>query len=626
MFFVTFYSYKGGVGRTMALVNCAAELASRGKKVLIVDFDLEAPGITSFPILFDAKSGCGVVDYICDYMRTSISPSVRDYITECEFPVGDERKSIWVMPAGLTNKLYATQFASIDWLDLYENQGGYLFFEDFKNQIKLLEHGFDYVLIDSRTGYTDIGGICTRQLSDLVVAMFFPNDQNVDGLSLVCSDIRDDIKLDKTKIVFCMSNAPDLDDEDGLLTEIVERSRSKLLFRDLDAVIHHYPSMHLLSQTIFTLARPNTKLAAEYRTLTQRIIRENLSDREGALVALDQIRNVLEKYDASTVGSSVHFSGAFADIEAVGGLHHKDPEIQWKISRLYRTMGDVTSELIHLDRIVASEHVKPRVYLQRARVYMAQARQEDGFEDLLKVVESKNSSALEIISSIQLAKQLNIDRVNILLGRLEFDKITNYFSADEKARLVRELSFTGLHDEYASRILDSLEKTRDIDSLTGPTAMDLMINIIGIGRYRSALRLSIDDKTLLQSSDDIAVVFNTAMAFWGVEGRPDRALISHVVELSEQKKSIDGANFNQCLALCYMILNNSEKFSYHLARARGGHMGSEEFSCWRFRYVPRDKFLLDLQEMEDATKGGYLSPIFLRGSADHQLLTNVERS
>src|SRR3972149_7857728 len=45
---VKFYSYKGGVGRTMALVNTAHVLARDGWRVLMVDFDLEAPGMTHF--------------------------------------------------------------------------------------------------------------------------------------------------------------------------------------------------------------------------------------------------------------------------------------------------------------------------------------------------------------------------------------------------------------------------------------------------------------------------------------------------------------------------------------------------------------------------------------------------
>ena len=45
---VSFYSYKGGVGRTMALVNVAHVLARDGYRILMVDFDLEAPGMTHF--------------------------------------------------------------------------------------------------------------------------------------------------------------------------------------------------------------------------------------------------------------------------------------------------------------------------------------------------------------------------------------------------------------------------------------------------------------------------------------------------------------------------------------------------------------------------------------------------
>ena len=50
MHITTFYSFKGGVGRTQALVNVGVELAKRGRRVLLVDFDLEAPGIDTYPL------------------------------------------------------------------------------------------------------------------------------------------------------------------------------------------------------------------------------------------------------------------------------------------------------------------------------------------------------------------------------------------------------------------------------------------------------------------------------------------------------------------------------------------------------------------------------------------------
>ena len=50
MYITTFYSFKGGVGRTMALVNVAVELVRQGRRVLAVDFDLEAPGLDTFDL------------------------------------------------------------------------------------------------------------------------------------------------------------------------------------------------------------------------------------------------------------------------------------------------------------------------------------------------------------------------------------------------------------------------------------------------------------------------------------------------------------------------------------------------------------------------------------------------
>jgi cellulose biosynthesis protein BcsQ len=81
MYIVTFYSFKGGVGRTMSLVNVAVALASAGRRVLLVDFDLEAPGIPTFELFSSVTDTPGVVDYISDYLSTSHAPDVRNYIT-----------------------------------------------------------------------------------------------------------------------------------------------------------------------------------------------------------------------------------------------------------------------------------------------------------------------------------------------------------------------------------------------------------------------------------------------------------------------------------------------------------------------------------------------------------------
>ncbi|MCP4110702.1 MAG: AAA family ATPase [Desulfobacteraceae bacterium] len=50
---ISCYSFKGGTGRSMALANLAEIFYEAGLKVLVVDWDLEAPGVDRF---FDPKN------------------------------------------------------------------------------------------------------------------------------------------------------------------------------------------------------------------------------------------------------------------------------------------------------------------------------------------------------------------------------------------------------------------------------------------------------------------------------------------------------------------------------------------------------------------------------------------
>ena len=56
---ITFYSYKGGVGRTLALANIAMYLSRFGQNVCIVDFDLEksteAPSFSRRSVFYTVK-------------------------------------------------------------------------------------------------------------------------------------------------------------------------------------------------------------------------------------------------------------------------------------------------------------------------------------------------------------------------------------------------------------------------------------------------------------------------------------------------------------------------------------------------------------------------------------------
>src|SRR5207244_718527 len=113
----------------MALVNIAAELVRRGRKVLVVDFDLEAPGLETYKHLRPQKPHPGIVEYVTEFRQTNQVPNLLDYIYEAS-PIGKVGGQLWVMPAGRRDRAYRTALASLDWKRLYQAEGGFLLFED----------------------------------------------------------------------------------------------------------------------------------------------------------------------------------------------------------------------------------------------------------------------------------------------------------------------------------------------------------------------------------------------------------------------------------------------------------------------------------------------------------------
>lgn len=195
---VTFYSYKGGTGRTMALANVAWILASNGLRVLAVDWDLESPGLHKFfhPFLDEAvvTATPGVIEMIGDYAHAATNPAPRpgDWHREYARVEPHAVSLVWdhfpgdgtldLLFAGQQNPDYGAAVGYFDWDNFYDRLGGGQFFDAMREDMK---RNYDYVLIDSRTGLSDIAGICTIQLPDILVDCFTLNDQSIDGASQV---------------------------------------------------------------------------------------------------------------------------------------------------------------------------------------------------------------------------------------------------------------------------------------------------------------------------------------------------------------------------------------------------------------------------------------------------------
>lgn len=205
---VSFYSYKGGTGRSMAVANIAWILALSGKKVLVVDWDLEAPGIHRYfhPFLEDKElvRTEGLIDFIEKLAgRAAVASSplsadqvdVIEYVTMLKWPANfsvswerfGESAGIDLLVAGRQGPAYGPKLNSFNWIDFYEKLGGRRLLEIVRQQLREI---YDYVLIDSRTGVSDTSGICTVEMPDTLVTCFTLNDQSILGASGVMTSVQ----------------------------------------------------------------------------------------------------------------------------------------------------------------------------------------------------------------------------------------------------------------------------------------------------------------------------------------------------------------------------------------------------------------------------------------------------
>ncbi len=165
--FVTFYSYKGGAGRTLALANVAVLLSQWNHRVLCIDWDLEAPGLHHYFKSFitdPAKPRMGLLDLATSLAQGKSSQPKR-YVTSTRI------RGLDLVCAAQTN------LPTPDWSLWYERGFG----EALEDVRTALGEQYDFVLVDSRTGITDAGGICTVQMPDLLVLLTTASEQGLEG-------------------------------------------------------------------------------------------------------------------------------------------------------------------------------------------------------------------------------------------------------------------------------------------------------------------------------------------------------------------------------------------------------------------------------------------------------------
>jgi MinD-like ATPase involved in chromosome partitioning or flagellar assembly len=180
----------------MALANIAELYYQSGMNVLLIDWDLESPGLERFfgysPEMLISQSG--LMDLYNTYLSQSlVLPDISSYLIDV---YQKEQHHLWLLHAGKRFGEYEQEYI----LNVREKRWKSIVTKNFISSLKkqLVQYA-DIILIDSRTGYCDIDNICTYQMPDVFVGFCSCTIQSIDGLSNTLSRLQQNDGVDKRK-------------------------------------------------------------------------------------------------------------------------------------------------------------------------------------------------------------------------------------------------------------------------------------------------------------------------------------------------------------------------------------------------------------------------------------------
>ncbi len=169
---IVFYSIKGGVGRSTALAAVAWALAEQGKRVLVLDLDLESPGLSSSLLSEDRRPAYGIVDWLVEDLVANGDVVFDDLVAISDLSRMGE---ILVAPAhGVEPGEYVSKLGRV-WMPKVENDGSN---EPWPARLSRLVQALerrwlpDVVLIDSRAGIDEVASAIITDLGVSLILLF----------------------------------------------------------------------------------------------------------------------------------------------------------------------------------------------------------------------------------------------------------------------------------------------------------------------------------------------------------------------------------------------------------------------------------------------------------------------
>ena len=169
---IVFFSIKGGVGRSTALAVSAWAQAQKGRRVLVLDLDLESPGLSSSLLPKDRQPTYGIADWLVEDLVDNGDAVFGDMVATSALSHDGE---ILVAPAHGANPGEYVAKLGRAWMPKVTTEGQREpWAQRLRRLLEALEARWqpDVVLIDSRAGIDEVASACVTDLSASAVLMF----------------------------------------------------------------------------------------------------------------------------------------------------------------------------------------------------------------------------------------------------------------------------------------------------------------------------------------------------------------------------------------------------------------------------------------------------------------------
>lgn len=186
---VSIHSYRGGTGKSNLTANLASTIVQQGKRVAVVDTDLQSPGLHVLFGISQQQIGLTLNDYL--YGRCSIEQAIHDVTSRSG---ADARQgALFLLPASIK----AGEITRV----LREGYEVNLLTDGFRTLMRTLH--LDYLFIDTHPGLNE-ETLLSLLISDMLVLILRPDQQDFQGTAVTVEVAR---KLQMKKILLVINKA-----------------------------------------------------------------------------------------------------------------------------------------------------------------------------------------------------------------------------------------------------------------------------------------------------------------------------------------------------------------------------------------------------------------------------------